>query len=73
MDFGDIFTLNFVEFLSKPTRTLYFLFGQVNNFIYQCYRIRDVPVFAILILLSFIIDLRYRLHLLIFFKVSDPY
>ena len=27
---------NFIEFLSKPTRTYYFLFRQVNNFLNQC-------------------------------------
>ena len=52
-DLGKIFTLNFVEFLSKPLRTKYFLFGQVTYFINKCYRIRDVTVFAILIQISF--------------------
>ena len=47
------FTMNFIEFLNKPTRTLFCLFDQGHNFIYQCYRIRDVTVFAILIQISF--------------------
>ena len=44
---------NFIEFLSKPSRSYYFSFCQVINFINQCYEIRDVTVFAILIQISF--------------------
>ena len=43
MDFGKIFTLNFIE---------YFLFDQVIKIKNQCYRIRDVTVFAIVIQIS---------------------
>ena len=48
-NFREMFTLNFIEYFSYPTRTKYFLFGQVNNFIKQCYRIRNVSVSTILI------------------------
>ena len=46
-----------IEFLSKPLLTKYFLFGQVTYFINQCYRIRDATVFAILIRISFKLNL----------------
>ena len=59
----------YIEFSSNlwaslSVHNIFFSFGKVINFKNQCYRIRDVTVFAILIQISLkLINVRYRLRL----------